>query len=105
MSLSPRVLTEFPKNIGSAFNISKIASLQHIHLVNGYGRECNKLIPYHELIIMICLWYYHQIIVYHIVDNFDDMDLHKDVLGGIYAYGFEKPSIIQQHAIKPMIHS
>eukprot|EP00606_Chrysophyceae_sp_TOSAG23-5_P000026 GSChrysophyteH2.ASY1.ANO1.450.1 assembled CDS len=31
------------------------------------------------------------------------MDLKEDLLRGIYAYGFEKPSAIQQRAIKPML--
>jgi len=37
-----------------------------------------------------------------IVDNFDNMNLTEDLLRGIYAYGFEKPSSIQQRAIKPL---
>jgi len=37
-----------------------------------------------------------------IVDNFDNMSLTEDLLRGIYAYGFEKPSSIQQRAIKPL---
>jgi translation initiation factor 4A len=35
-------------------------------------------------------------------DKFDDMDLPSELLRGIYAYGFEKPSKIQQKAIKPI---
>jgi superfamily II DNA/RNA helicase len=31
------------------------------------------------------------------------MDLPDTLLRGIYAYGFEKPSAIQQRAIKPAI--
>jgi len=38
-----------------------------------------------------------------IVDTFDDMNLREDLLRGIYAYGFEKPSAIQQRAIIPCI--
>ena len=38
-----------------------------------------------------------------IVDNFDDMNLKESLLRGIYAYGFEKPSAIQQRAIIPWI--
>lgn len=34
---------------------------------------------------------------------FDEMDLKEDLLRGIYAYGFEKPSAIQQRAIKPVL--
>jgi len=37
-----------------------------------------------------------------IIDNFDNMGLQEDLLRGIYAYGFEKPSAIQQRAIKPL---
>jgi len=36
-------------------------------------------------------------------DAFDDMNLKEDLLRGIYAYGFEKPSAIQQRAILPCI--
>jgi len=32
-------------------------------------------------------------------DQFDDMGLKEDVLRGVYSYGFERPSTIQQHAI------
>lgn len=35
--------------------------------------------------------------------SFDDMDLKEDLLRGIYAYGFEQPSAIQQRAVKPML--
>ncbi|CAG5133875.1 unnamed protein product, partial [Candidula unifasciata] len=38
-----------------------------------------------------------------VVDAFDDMNLKEDLLRGIYAYGFEKPSAIQQRAILPCI--
>ena len=38
-----------------------------------------------------------------IYETFDDMDLKEDILRGIYSYGFEKPSSIQQRAIKPLI--
>lgn len=37
------------------------------------------------------------------VEKFDDMNLREDLLRGIYAYGFEKPSAIQQRAIMPCI--
>jgi len=41
---------------------------------------------------------------YHkVVSTFDDMDLKEELLRGIYAYGFEKPSAIQQRAIMPCI--
>merc|ERR1711902_386252 len=38
-----------------------------------------------------------------ICENFDDMNLREELLRGIYAYGFEKPSAIQQRAIVPCI--
>merc|ERR1712194_298939 len=34
-------------------------------------------------------------------ESFDAMELPEELLRGIYAYGFEKPSAIQQRAIKP----
>jgi len=37
-----------------------------------------------------------------VVDNFDNMNIKEDLLRGIYAYGFEKPSAIQQRAILPL---
>jgi len=38
-----------------------------------------------------------------VVENFDDMNLKEKLLRGVYAYGFEKPSVIQQRAIVPCI--
>ncbi|KAJ3415011.1 translation initiation factor eIF4A [Chytridiales sp. JEL 0842] len=38
-----------------------------------------------------------------VVDKFDDMGLKEDLLRGIYAYGFERPSAIQQRAILPVL--
>lgn len=35
--------------------------------------------------------------------TFASMQLKPDLLRGIYAYGFEKPSAIQQRAIKPIL--
>ena len=35
------------------------------------------------------------------IETFDAMGLPEELLRGIYAYGFEKPSAIQQRAIKP----
>ena len=31
------------------------------------------------------------------------MELREELLRGIYAYGFEKPSAIQQRAVKPIL--
>nr|VZI08075.1 unnamed protein product [Spirometra erinaceieuropaei] len=41
---------------------------------------------------------------YHkIVESFDDLGLRDEVLRGIYQYGYERPSAIQQRAILPCI--
>uniref|UniRef100_A0A8C0U901 ATP-dependent RNA helicase n=1 Tax=Cyanistes caeruleus TaxID=156563 RepID=A0A8C0U901_CYACU len=40
---------------------------------------------------------------HEVVDSFDEMNLSEALLRGIYAYGFEKPSAIQQRAILPCI--
>jgi len=37
------------------------------------------------------------------IKQFDQMGLKEDLLKGIYAYGFEKPSAIQQRAIEPIL--
>ncbi len=37
------------------------------------------------------------------VEKFDQMNLREPLLRGIYSYGFELPSAIQQQAIKPCI--
>ena len=39
------------------------------------------------------------------VDTFEELGLHEDLLRGIYGYGFERPSIIQQRGILPVIRS
>lgn len=36
-------------------------------------------------------------------DSFDAMQLKAELLRGVYAYGFERPSAIQQRAIMPVI--
>ena len=38
-----------------------------------------------------------------VVSSFDDMGLKEELVRGIYAYNFEKPSAIQQRAIGPII--
>lgn len=35
--------------------------------------------------------------------SFDEMGIKDDLLRGIYQYGFEKPSAIQQRAVLPII--
>lgn len=38
-----------------------------------------------------------------VVKSFEDLNLKSELLRGIYSYGFEKPSAIQQRGIKPVI--
>ena len=38
-----------------------------------------------------------------IFNNWDDLDLHPNLLRGIYAHGFEKPSPIQSKSINPIL--
>jgi len=38
-----------------------------------------------------------------VFESFDDLDLPENLLRGIYSYGFEHPSAIQQRGIKPVI--
>jgi len=40
---------------------------------------------------------------YPVFESFDDYDLDETLLRGIYSYGFEKPSAIQQRGIKPIL--
>ena len=37
------------------------------------------------------------------ITNFSDMGIKEDVLRGVYEYGFEKPSAIQQRAVMPIL--
>ena len=37
------------------------------------------------------------------ISSWDELEISSNILRGIYAYGFEKPSPIQQKAIKPII--
>jgi superfamily II DNA/RNA helicase len=37
------------------------------------------------------------------IQSWDELDLNPDILRGIFAYGFEKPSPIQKKAIKPLM--
>jgi len=37
------------------------------------------------------------------IQSFDEMGIKDDLLRGIYHYGFEKPSSIQQRAVLPII--
>ena len=40
----------------------------------------------------------------HEINSWDELEIHVDILRGIFAYGFEKPSPIQQKAILPIIN-
>ena len=37
------------------------------------------------------------------VEKFDDLNLKEEVLRGVFGYGFERPSPIQQKAILPVL--
>jgi hypothetical protein len=37
------------------------------------------------------------------VTSFDEMNLRKELVHGVYTYGFERPSAVQQRVIVPMI--
>lgn len=37
------------------------------------------------------------------IANFEDMGIKENVLRGLYEYGYEKPSAIQQRAIMPIL--
>ena len=37
------------------------------------------------------------------ISSWEELDLPVNILRGIYSYGFEKPSVIQQKAIKPIM--
>ena len=39
----------------------------------------------------------------NIINGWDELDIEPKILRGIFAYGFEKPSPIQQRAIKPVV--
>jgi ATP-dependent RNA helicase len=40
-----------------------------------------------------------------VVASFDSLGLKDDLLRGVYAYGFERPSAVQQRAITVKLHS
>ncbi|OMJ66490.1 hypothetical protein SteCoe_36648 [Stentor coeruleus] len=40
---------------------------------------------------------------HEVTETFEDMNLKEPLLRGIYSYGFEKPTAIQQKVIKPII--
>ena len=38
-----------------------------------------------------------------IVQSFDELNLREELLRGVYAYGFDKPSAVQKRAILPIL--
>ena len=63
--------------------------------------NCNKYFP-------VNLKIYSDLIVDNeekITESFNDMNLKEELFRCIYAYGFEKPSDIQQRAVLPKIES
>lgn len=51
-------------------------------------------------IVTNMLYYFPKVVV----DKFENMGLNHDLLRGIFAFGFEKPSVIQKKAIPPCIN-
>jgi ATP-dependent RNA helicase len=47
--------------------------------------------------------YFHARQGVKVISSFDEMNLKEDLLRGLYAYGFEKPSAIQQRAVLPIV--
>ena len=68
--------------------------------------EVSKLNSFFNLIAKAVFNYFlnhFQSNLNEIVDNFHEMNLREDLLRGIIAFGFEKPSATQQRAIIPCI--
>ena len=40
-----------------------------------------------------------------IITSFDELNLREELLRGVYAYGFDKPSAVQKRAILPIIQN
>ena len=38
-----------------------------------------------------------------IVQSFDELELREELLRGVYAYGFDRPSAVQKRAILPIM--
>lgn len=63
-----------------------------------------------EVTLYLTVWYSIHLFIFQgtyevVVDSFDKMNLKDELLHGIYNYGFEKPSVIQQRAIPPCLES
>merc|ERR1712142_514791 len=92
---------EYPKSLEKIFNIIRLIILNmpqddrtDFEEANGFDNDKTVAIDPEGLI---------ESNYDKVTDNFDDMSLREDLLRGIYAYGFEKPSAIQQRAIVPCI--
>eukprot|EP01084_Bolivina_argentea_P251938 422747_1 len=99
------------KQILSVFDITTYVNHHEQILVFGYIRKSKILftenitsnsiiIP--ELVTILCLWYFVCFDEQIIVESFDDMNLKEKLIRGIYARGFENPSMIQKRAIIPI---
>ena len=40
-----------------------------------------------------------------IITSFDELNLREELLRGVYAYGFDKPSAVQKRAILPILQN
>jgi len=38
-----------------------------------------------------------------VISSFDELNLREELLRGVYAYGFDKPSAVQKRAILPIV--
>lgn len=50
---------------------------------------------------LMALW--SPCLLLQVVKSFDEMGLRDDLLRGVFSYGFEKPSAIQQRALLPIV--
>lgn len=60
------------------------------------SNKSNKIAPDEEMLIEASE-------KLELVESFDDLNLNEQLLRGLYAYGFNKPSAVQKRAILPII--
>ena len=78
-------------------------------LIAGYMRQtATTPIPMDIMGLCFNFWYLdkcpNHLVMYEIFDIMENLELTKlDLLRGIYAYGFERPSYLQQRAIVPLM--
>lgn len=65
----------------------------------GAGREPGLLFIPQHLMVSLC----SPCLLLQVVKSFDEMGLRDDLLRGVFSYGFEKPSAIQQRALLPIV--